>query len=96
MRVAARRRLRQSAPRSRTGCAPKFSSGRTPHRAYLVLGVVDHEIGAGHEFGVAAVSVVEDGLDAAAFGTGPPELVGVRLVIHQVHSPPKPPVGFDR
>ena len=58
-----------------------------------VLGVVDHEIGVGHESGVPAVSVVQDGLDVARLGTGAPELVGERLVIHQVHH--RHAVGFD-
>src|SRR4029077_16489845 len=50
-----------------------------------VLGVVDHEVGVGHKFGVPAVSFVQDGLDTARLGTGAPKLIGERLVVYQVH-----------
>ena len=58
-----------------------------------VLGVVDHEVGVGHKFGVPAVSFVQDGLDTARLGAGAPKLIGEWLVVHQVRH--RHAVGFD-
>ncbi len=58
-----------------------------------VLGVVDHQIRVGHEPGVPAVPLVQDRLDAARLGTGAPELIGERFVVHQIHD--RHAVGFD-
>ena len=46
---------------------------------------MNHQIGIGHEFGVPAVAFVQDGVDVARLGAGAPELIGVGLVVDQVH-----------
>jgi hypothetical protein len=58
-----------------------------------VLGVVDHEVGIGHEPGVPSIALVQDGLDAVGIGPRPPQLLGERLVVHQVHD--RHAVGLD-
>jgi hypothetical protein len=58
-----------------------------------VLGIVDHEVGIRHENSVPAVTFVQDRLDAARLCARAPQLVGKRLVVHQVHD--RHTVGFD-